>query len=553
MLSDRQLEALLDVFRQRMQGVTEDYLKRMGAHLKEIGNLTAADINRIVQLKRLNYNIEQIKREIAAAANQSAEDIERVFEAVAQSDMRFAAAVFAQDHTPSVKDNKPLERILKAQAKITQQEMKNLSQTTLLSDSYREAVDVAVQAVQSGVTDYSSAIRNALKTAAQDGLRVQYPNSGISRRLDSAIRMNVLDGVRAINQDVMRQVGKEFDADGIELSAHAICAEDHLPYQGTQMPVKEFERLQNRLDRPFGMWNCRHSWHPILLGVSPPRYTPEELEEFKRNSREEITIDGRTKTRYEWTQEQRRIETAVRYQKDIAIAAKASGDDYLRRETQRNINGLTSYYAKISNAAGLYQETERMAVSGFRKVKTAEELKKRDKEGISIEIDELTPCLRKVSTGELVETNFSIISPTHKSFSKWLFDWTQPEKKGYTVYALKAKGSNAIQGLIAMKEERGYIDVDLVESAPQNNPYNKVYFSGQKEYNGVGGHLFAEACRQSFEKGNDGWVGFTAKTNLIEHYKKEFQAVPIYEGSQRMEIRTDGAQHLIDVYYGGKV
>lgn len=381
MLSDRQLEALLDVFRQRMQGVTEDYLKRMGAHLKEIGNLTGADINRIVQLKRLNYNIEQIKREIAAAANQSAEDIERVFEAVAQSDMRFAAAVFAQNHTPSVKDNKPLERILKAQAKITRQEMKNLSQTTLLSDSYREAVDVAVQAVQSGVTDYSSAIRNALKTAAQDGLRVQYPNSGISRRLDSAIRMNVLDGVRAINQDVMRQVGKEFDADGIELSAHAICAEDHLPYQGTQMPVKEFERLQNRLDRPFGMWNCRHSWHPILLGVSPPRYTPEELEEFKRNSREEITIDGRTKTRYEWTQEQRRIETAVRYQKDIAIAAKASGDDYLRRETQRNINGLTSYYAKISNAAGLYQKTERMAVSGFRKVKTAEELKKHTEYG----------------------------------------------------------------------------------------------------------------------------------------------------------------------------
>ena len=104
-----------------------------------------------------------------------------------------------------------------------------------------------------------------------------------------------------------------------------------------------------------------------------------------------------------------------------------------------------------------------------------------------------------------------------------------------------------------MKEERGYIDVDLVESAPQNNPYNKVYFSGQKEYNGVGGHLFAEACRQSFEKGNDGWVGFIAKTNLIEHYKKEFKAVPIYEGSQRMEIRTDGAQYLIDIYYGGKV
>lgn len=71
--------------------------------------------------------------------------------------------------------------------------------------------------------------------------------------------MNVLDGIRAVNQDIMRQVGKEFRTDGIEISAHALCAEDHLPYQGTQMSEKEFERLQNRLDRPFGMWNYRHN------------------------------------------------------------------------------------------------------------------------------------------------------------------------------------------------------------------------------------------------------------------------------------------------------
>ena len=31
-------------------------------------------------------------------------------------------------------------------------------------------------------------------------------------------------------------------------------------------------------------------------------------------------------SRYEWSQEQRRIETAVRMQKDVATVAKASGD-----------------------------------------------------------------------------------------------------------------------------------------------------------------------------------------------------------------------------------
>ena len=374
MLSERQLEAILEVFRHRAQAVTEEYLIRMGQHLRDIGTIAPSDVNRLIELKRMNYNLEQIKREIAKAANVSLKDVEKVFEAVAESDMRFAEKVFAADHTPSIKSNPALERILKAQAKITKQTLANLSQTTILADGYKNAVDVAVQTVQMGIADYNSAIRRAMKAAAGDGLRVQYPNSGISRRLDSAVRMNVLDGIRAINQDVMRQVGKEFGADGVEISAHALCAEDHLPYQGKQMSNKEFDRLQNTiLDRPFGMWNCRHTWHPILLGISQPAHTPEELAQYKHYSRERIEIDGIIKGRYEWTQEQRRIETAIRQQKDIAVLAKASGDMLARRECSAIIKELQDYYAAISKAAGLLEKPENMRVSGYSAVKPTKE------------------------------------------------------------------------------------------------------------------------------------------------------------------------------------
>ena len=370
MLSERQLADLLKVFEQRMQTVTEHYLQRMGEHIRDIGNLKDSDVNRLVQYKRINANIEAIKREIARAASVSIEDVEKVFLAVAESDYRFASTIFGEDHTPRVKDNKPLERIIKAQLRVTAQEFKNLSQTTLLSDTYKNAVDVAVQTAQAGVEDYNYAIRKAFKAAAQDGLRVQYPRSGMTRRLDTAIRQNVLDGIRSLNQDVLNQVGKEFGADGVEISAHALCAQDHLPYQGRQFSKKEFDRLQNLLDRPFGMWNCKHTVFPILLGISEPAHSEEELQAYARNSNEEITIDGKTMTRYEWTQRQRQIETAVRYQKDIAIAAKASGDMVLRREAQANINRLTAEYAKVSNAAGLHEHAERMRVAGFRRVST---------------------------------------------------------------------------------------------------------------------------------------------------------------------------------------
>lgn len=380
MLSERQLQNLLKVFDGRMQAVTENYIRRMGEHIREIGKLTETDVHRLTQMKRMNANIDAIRRELAAAADASMADIEAVFRAAAESDVRFAEAVFADDHTPAIKASPanslstPLERILKAQLRVTAQEMANLSQTTLVSEAYRNAVDVAVQTVQSGVTDYTSAIRSALKEAAKEGLRVQYP-SGLTRRLDTAIRQNVLDGVRALNQDVLNQMGKDFRADGVEISAHALCATDHLPYQGVQMSKKEFDRLQNLLSRPFGLWNCKHTVFPIILGISPPAHTPEELEAYRRNSMEAITIDGVTKSRYEWTQVQRRIETAIREQKYIANAAKAADDPVARRQAQAAINRLDEEYAKISGAAGLYEEPQRMRVAGFRKVKTTDELK----------------------------------------------------------------------------------------------------------------------------------------------------------------------------------
>ena len=62
---------------------------------------------------------------------------------------------------------------------------------------------------------------------------VQY-ESGHTRRVDTAVRMNVLDAMRRMNQRAMEEVGREFGADGVEIDAHMLCAEDHLPYQGQQ-------------------------------------------------------------------------------------------------------------------------------------------------------------------------------------------------------------------------------------------------------------------------------------------------------------------------------
>jgi hypothetical protein len=80
----------------------------------------------------------------------------------------------------------------------------------------------------------------------------------------------------------------------------------------------------------------------------------------------------------------------------------------------------------------------------------------------------------------------------------------------------------------------------LIESAPFNLGRNKVYM-------GIPGNLVAFACKMSFHRGFEGYVSFTAKTQLIEHYKKTLGAVNVR--SQLMVINTEAALKLIDKYF----
>lgn len=234
---------------------------------------------------------------------------------------------------------------------------------------YHNLVDQAIAEVGTGQTSYGSAVRNALKQTADSGIRVLDYQSGYSRRLDSAMRQNVLDGVKDIAHEVATRTGEEFGADGVEIDAHNYCAEDHLPYQGKQYKNKEFEDIQASLPRQFGQWNCRHTVYPIILGLSEPLYTEDERQAMKEQSTEKIEFEGKQYTRYEATQLQRRIETSVRQSKDRAIIAKAAEDDISRRIEQLRINQLRDKYALLSKKFSLPDSFDRMSVSGFRPVK----------------------------------------------------------------------------------------------------------------------------------------------------------------------------------------
>ena len=80
----------------------------------------------------------------------------------------------------------------------------------------------------------------------------------------------------------------------------------------------------------------------------------------------------------------------------------------------------------------------------------------------------------------------------------------------------------------------------MLESAPFNIGKHKIY-------EGVAGNLVAYACKISFQKGFEGFVSFTAKTKLIEHYAKTLGAY--HFKNQRMIIDTQAAKILVKKYF----
>ena len=78
-------------------------------------------------------------------------------------------------------------------------------------------------------------MRKAIKQIGQSGLKTLDYESGRSMRLDSAIRMNTLGGLRKLNNQVQEQFGEEFDSDGVEISTHQYPADDHAEVQRTSI------------------------------------------------------------------------------------------------------------------------------------------------------------------------------------------------------------------------------------------------------------------------------------------------------------------------------
>lgn len=403
MKNELQEEAIITRLIERIESGNTFILTEIGKAVKEIGQLTPTQAYKLQQMIKYGASYQTILERLSKITNLNTKEIDEIYSLYAQKDYNFARKFYEYRNIPYVPFNQlePLKREVQAISNLTKGEYMNLSNTSALgftikdlagnvrfyniSNAYQYVIDQAILSVSQGKDTFQHEMYSILKSLGESGLKTVDYKSGYHRRLDSAIRMNLREGIKTLHNETQRILGEEFGADMIEISVHSHPAEDHL-MQGRQFLISEFEKLQNgemardlkgntyMLDhdgngsfRPISTMNCYHTTFYGIAGVSKPQYTDEELQDIKERNEKGFMFEGKHLTMYEGTQLQRKLETEIRKQKDIQMLGKASGNDLLIGDAQFKITQLTNRYKELSKTSGLQTQMERLRVVGYKR------------------------------------------------------------------------------------------------------------------------------------------------------------------------------------------
>lgn len=393
-MSEEIENVVLERILRRQEKANERILKELGKILGKIGNLTPSEAYTIGQQLKYGESLEKIVKILSDMSKISEVEIYQMLEVEARKNLELKRVYFKAkkiDFIPYEK-NIALQNKVREIAIATIGTYRNISKTTGLTfldrngnkitrglrDAYYEIVDDAILNVSTGKETFYESLKNQLHTIGQAGVQSIEYDSGYHRRIDSAMRMNLSDGLNELAKAQQQIVGEQFGYDGWEITVHEFPALDHQLAQGRQFTKDEFEKLQTLgvakdvnnvvIDlhlgyssfRPIGQLNCYHEARTINIGVNTPRYTQKQLDEIVKRNNKGFDFEGKHyKSLYEGTQLQRKIELELRKTRETKIIAKAGNDTDLLNEMKTKEKKLINKYHELSKMSGLSTKLER--------------------------------------------------------------------------------------------------------------------------------------------------------------------------------------------------
>lgn len=362
-----------NIWQQAEQRIMEDIVRR----IKKAGEVTSTadyQINRLIEMGKSTEEVERILKEALGA---TWPELFELYDKAAEWQYVRDKDVYEQvnGHFTPPEENEWLKQTSDAVKKQTQDELGNISQSHGFSVMmggrrvfmpfavyYQRYVDAAIMDVLSGGFDYNSVIRRVVTQMTNSGLRTVDYATGHSSRVDVAVRRALLTGISQVTGKVNERNASELDTEYFEVDWHPGARPDHQKWQG-KVYSKDELRSVCKLGEVTGLCgaNCRHTYYPFVPGVSERLYTDEWLEEQNRKEAQTVEWQGKELNTYQQTQQQRKMETAMRAQREkVALLKEGGADPDEVTIAKAKYQAQLDEYARFSKKMGLPEQRERI-------------------------------------------------------------------------------------------------------------------------------------------------------------------------------------------------
>lgn len=232
--------------------------------------------------------------------------------------------------------------------------------------AYMDIINRSYIETASGIYDYGTSIRGALRDMADQGIAgatYRRGNKYVKYSIEGTVRRDTLTAVNQLANKGAEKITKEIGAKYVEVSAHIGARvhdknpiANHAGWQGKVYKLEgsdQYPNLKEKTGYPddiqgLGGVNCRHRMFPFFPGISVPN--PHQIDEEEN------------KKVYEATQKQRAMERNIRAIKKRLIVAKASGDMEQAKEYRKKLTQKQAEIEKFCKDNGLRRQTEREMV-----------------------------------------------------------------------------------------------------------------------------------------------------------------------------------------------
>lgn len=382
MLTPNEIEQASMMFDEQMKRleteVMQDIVRRIGIN----GNITSSADWQIYRLFQIGVGKRFLKKLIRKALNLDKKEISHLYKDVIRRGYARDRQLYqfkGKAFIPFDK-NQQLQQYINAVAVQTSKDMYNLTQSLgfaeringkivfkPIAEFYQDTLDNAVNGIANGVFDYNTALKRAVKTMTDSGLRTVDYETGHTDRIDVAARRAVMTGMTQITAKINDENAVQLETEMFEVSWHSGARPTHQVWQGRWYSKKDLSAICG-LGTVTGLCgaNCYHSYSPVIPGISVPTYTEEELEQMNREENTPVEYNGKQYTKYEALQKQRYLERKMRVQRQkIKLLTDGNANEEEIINARCRYRGTSQEYTNFSKAMNLPQQRERVMIDGL--------------------------------------------------------------------------------------------------------------------------------------------------------------------------------------------